>query len=58
MTLQKAIEILTFYHKNHEPYSDPDLVKALKLCKDATERLLFARSWGDPHTLALLPGED
>ena len=58
MNLPKAIELGEHKVRQDVFQVDPDALTALKLLIEAGKRLNFARSYGDPHTLQLLPGED
>ena len=58
MNLPKAKEILDLNAKEAGAKMPPDTLKAVELGSQAIARLLLARSYGDPHTLGPLPGEN
>lgn len=58
MNLPKAIEILDLNVKSVGNQMPTDTLLAVLLLINAAKRLLLARSYGDKHTLQLLPGED
>lgn len=58
MTLPKAVEILDLYSKSPVLKQETDFLFAIKLGKEAINRILLARSYNDQHTLHHLPGED
>ena len=57
MTIDEAIKTLTFYHKNHEPYSDPLLLNALRLGIEALKRIKSIREGISLSAYVDLPGE-
>lgn len=58
MNIAKAVELNKESIQSLASHKFPDHADAAKLGNAALERLALARSFGDKHTLPLLPGED